>query len=349
MKPAPKHKKNLIISLKNITDELRALITETYPDGYGDHIRKTIKPNGDTIFTFPLETEEISYMIKVDMKIDTLIADDDIDKDLYDDEEKDDENVFAPISEAMEKEEGNNSHNEYVLNYGSSDEEMEERIKKSSRLSKKKDNDNDLDDDDLDDEDLDDEDWDNLDDEDSDFDAEYEPSDDDLEDIANLVSGVTNDNPLDLSMMLDDKKSKKTLPKTISTKKQDMKKTETKKMEAKKAPAKKAPAKKAEPKVTVKKAAASKAAPKKAEVKKAAPAKKVVKAAAKPVAKKAAPAKAVKAPAKKAAPAKKVAAKPVAKKAVAKAPAKKAAPAKKVAAKPVAKKAPAKKATAKKK
>ena len=38
MPTARKHKKNLIVSYKNLTDNLKELFKEAYPDGYSDYI-----------------------------------------------------------------------------------------------------------------------------------------------------------------------------------------------------------------------------------------------------------------------------------------------------------------------
>lgn len=116
-------KKKLIISYKNLTDEIRELFKEAYPDGYKDYLQKTIKPNGEAIFVVPLETEDTSYMVKFDVKIDTGLVDEDLDKDLYGEEEHE-ENEFAPISEAIEKEEGDN-HRVGKLNHGTYDDIFE--------------------------------------------------------------------------------------------------------------------------------------------------------------------------------------------------------------------------------
>lgn len=116
-------KKKLIISYKNLTDEVRELFKEAYPEGYKDYIQKTIKPNGEAIFVVPLETEDTSYMIKFDVKIDSGLVDDDLDKELYGEEERE-ENEFAPISEAIDKEEGND-HRVGKLNHGAYEEMFE--------------------------------------------------------------------------------------------------------------------------------------------------------------------------------------------------------------------------------
>ncbi|MCR4658741.1 MAG: hypothetical protein K5650_00405 [Bacteroidales bacterium] len=126
------HKKNLIVSYKNLSDELKALFAETYPEGYKDHLQRTIKPNGEPIFVVPLETDDTVYMIKFEVKIDTALADDDLDKDLYDDSmDKDDE--FSPISEALEKDEDVNNHTERVLKHGAYEEDIDEDNHKKSK------------------------------------------------------------------------------------------------------------------------------------------------------------------------------------------------------------------------
>ncbi|MBR1785115.1 MAG: hypothetical protein IJ760_06740 [Bacteroidales bacterium] len=127
-----RHKKNLIVSYKKLSDDLKELFRETYPDGYTSHLTKFVKPGGEPIFIVPLETDDTSYMIKFDVRIDPM--GDDLDKALFDDdgdEEKSEE--FAPLSEAIEKEEGT-QHRERVLRHGDFENEMadEERRKKIS-------------------------------------------------------------------------------------------------------------------------------------------------------------------------------------------------------------------------
>ena len=45
------------------------------------------KPNGDFFYAVPFETDEISYLVKIDVKIDDM-SDEDDDKDYYDDDLK---------------------------------------------------------------------------------------------------------------------------------------------------------------------------------------------------------------------------------------------------------------------
>lgn len=172
-------KKKLIISYKNLTDEVKELFKEAYPEGYKEYLQKTIKPSGEPIFVVPLETEDTSYMIKFDVKIDTGLVDDDLDKDLYGDEESDN-SEFAPISEAIDKEEGND-HRVGKLNHGVY-EEMFEGLPEDKKEF-------DLDNDDLDDEYADDRPDDEKDSyiDGDDDDDDMEPDDDDLLEIEGLL------------------------------------------------------------------------------------------------------------------------------------------------------------------
>ena len=172
-------KKKLIISYKNISDDIRELFKEAYPDGYKDYLQKTIKPNGEAIFVVPLETEDTSYMIKFDVKIDTGLVDDDLDKDLYGDEDRE-EGEFAPISEAIEKEEGND-HRVGKLNHGAYEEIFEglPEDKKEFEMANE----------DIEDEygDRPDDEKDSYLDDDDDDDDDMEPDDDDLLEIEDLI------------------------------------------------------------------------------------------------------------------------------------------------------------------
>lgn len=100
------HKKNLIVSYKNLSEELRQILKETYPEGYRDYIQRFEKPNGDTIFVVPLETPDTMYMVKFDVVIDSAFEEDDGSKDYFDEEVEKAEGIeFAPLQEALDKEE----------------------------------------------------------------------------------------------------------------------------------------------------------------------------------------------------------------------------------------------------
>ena len=116
------HKKNLIVSYKNLSDQLKELFMERYPEGYKEHIQRFEKPNGETIFVVPMETEDTVYMIKFDVKIDTTYTDDESEKDYFDEEVEKAETQFAPIQEALEKEEEDPTHREREVRHGNTDE-----------------------------------------------------------------------------------------------------------------------------------------------------------------------------------------------------------------------------------
>lgn len=129
-----KHKKNLIVSYKNLTEDIKELFKEAYPDGYNNYLQRFVKPNGETIFVVPFETADTCYMVKFEVKIDTL--GEDLDKALFDDDDdsgKEDE--FAPLSEALEKEEVDPSHKERVLRHGDFETNLEEDEKRKKKLT----------------------------------------------------------------------------------------------------------------------------------------------------------------------------------------------------------------------
>ena len=138
MSTARKHKKNLIVSYKNLPDNLKELFKETYPEGYNNYITKFVKPGGDAIFVVPFETDDTAYMVKFDVKIDTL--GEDLDKALFDDDGDDGkEEEFAPLSEALEKEEADPSHRERHLRHGDFEDIISDEKKKKATLGIDKD------------------------------------------------------------------------------------------------------------------------------------------------------------------------------------------------------------------
>ena len=132
MKARRNHKKNLIVSYKNLSEELKEMFKEHYPEGYTDYLQRFEKPNGEVIFVVPMETDDTVYMVKFDVKIDTTFADDDMDKDYYDEEVAKADQEFAPLQEAIDKEEEDPSHTERVVRHGNYDDELETGKKKTS-------------------------------------------------------------------------------------------------------------------------------------------------------------------------------------------------------------------------
>ena len=133
MSTTKKRKKNLIVSYKNLSEPLKELFKETYPDGYNNFLQRFVKPNGETIFVVPFETDDTCYMVKFEVKIDPL--GEDLDKALFDDDDDAKEAEFAPLSEALEKEEIDPAHKERVLRHGDFETNLEEDEKRRKKLT----------------------------------------------------------------------------------------------------------------------------------------------------------------------------------------------------------------------
>lgn len=84
---APTNKKRSIVSLNALSLELQEMVKAAYPGGFTDSMIRVDKPNGDFFYAVTFETEEISYLVKIDVKIDDL-SDDKDDLEYYDDDIK---------------------------------------------------------------------------------------------------------------------------------------------------------------------------------------------------------------------------------------------------------------------
>lgn len=78
-------KKRLVVSAHNLPNELQAELTIKYPDGFNEYMIRIEKGFNDFFYAVSLETDEISYLVKVDVKIDAKLNDDD--KEYYDTDE----------------------------------------------------------------------------------------------------------------------------------------------------------------------------------------------------------------------------------------------------------------------
>jgi hypothetical protein len=99
-KPATKPgtgKKKLVVSYKNLSPELVALIKEIYPRGYSDYLIKVNKGNGDFFYAITLDTEAADYLIKVDVKIDSEIEE--VERALFDQHDSGDDDFPSDDTE----------------------------------------------------------------------------------------------------------------------------------------------------------------------------------------------------------------------------------------------------------
>ena len=62
---------NKVISFQNLTPELLDLLNKKYLDGYQNHVIKVNTPKNDFFYGVTLDTPDVSYLVKVPVKIDT--------------------------------------------------------------------------------------------------------------------------------------------------------------------------------------------------------------------------------------------------------------------------------------
>ena len=154
MKRHDNRKKKLIISNENLSDELRELFKEAYPEGHKDYMQKIVKPDGTPIFVVPLETEDTSYMVKFEVRIDSHLAEEELDKELFaDDDIKDETSKFEPLTDDP-SEKHDPDHKEFDLKHGAyedafdlpDDEEEDEYEEKDDYIDEDEDEDDESDD-----------------------------------------------------------------------------------------------------------------------------------------------------------------------------------------------------------
>lgn len=96
-----KSKKRIVTSYKNLSPELQEELKRRYPNGYVDHMMRVDKLPGDFFYAVVLETEDINYLVKVDVKIDDNPEEEE-DKDYYNDEIKGADEIIDSTDEEDE-------------------------------------------------------------------------------------------------------------------------------------------------------------------------------------------------------------------------------------------------------
>lgn len=80
-------KKRVVVKFVNLAPELQEELKKQYPTGFVDHMIRIEKGPGDFFYAVVLETEDTSYLVKIDVNIDDNPEEED-DKDYYNDEIK---------------------------------------------------------------------------------------------------------------------------------------------------------------------------------------------------------------------------------------------------------------------
>ena len=65
-------KKRIVTSFEKLKPEIKELLRAKYPDGFQDDVMKVSKGPDSFFHAVTLDTPEISYLIKVEVKIDNL-------------------------------------------------------------------------------------------------------------------------------------------------------------------------------------------------------------------------------------------------------------------------------------
>jgi hypothetical protein len=87
------------VRYENLPKEVVDVIREQYPDGWKDFVIKVTKPDKSFFFAITVETPEITYLVKVNVRIDTR---DDTEKFSLDTEMEHDEFYEKPAEEPEE-------------------------------------------------------------------------------------------------------------------------------------------------------------------------------------------------------------------------------------------------------
>ncbi len=145
-------KKRSIVSFHNLPEAAQELFKEKYGNSYGDFVQKITKPNNEIMYVVPLETEDAYYMIKVEVRVDAKMSDDEFDKQLADIDSFGGEGEEKEEAESNDHDNGdgfNPNKKEYEIFSGHTLEDIEkeeaEREKNSDDEEEDEDDDEDFD------------------------------------------------------------------------------------------------------------------------------------------------------------------------------------------------------------
>jgi hypothetical protein len=65
-------KKRVIKSMENISAEVMEMVKKKYPDGWANHVIRVNKGNNEFFHAITVDTEDTSYMVKVNVKVDSI-------------------------------------------------------------------------------------------------------------------------------------------------------------------------------------------------------------------------------------------------------------------------------------
>lgn len=80
-------KKRVVTCFHNLPLDLQAELRKMYPLGFTDHMIRIDKPDGNFFYGVVFETEDTNYLVKIDVKIDDKIEEEE-DKEYFDEDIK---------------------------------------------------------------------------------------------------------------------------------------------------------------------------------------------------------------------------------------------------------------------
>lgn len=80
-------KKKIVISFKNLSPELQEEVKKQYPYGFSEKMMRIDLGPEKFFYAVPFETEEVSYMVKINVKIDTKVDEED-ENDYYEEDQE---------------------------------------------------------------------------------------------------------------------------------------------------------------------------------------------------------------------------------------------------------------------
>jgi hypothetical protein len=69
-------KKRLIVNIDNLPEGVLEAIRKKYPHGYNDYVIKVPKGISDHFYAITVDTENASYLVKVNVRVDSIIDND---------------------------------------------------------------------------------------------------------------------------------------------------------------------------------------------------------------------------------------------------------------------------------
>ena len=94
-------RKRLVVSYKNCTEEVMEAIKKKYPTGYSDFVIKVQKSNNDFFYAVTVDTDNASYLVKVDVKVDNL-TEEEFEKEFGEDNNVSDESTLGREDDNIE-------------------------------------------------------------------------------------------------------------------------------------------------------------------------------------------------------------------------------------------------------